>query len=708
MTITTNPGRNEQKQRIVILGAGTAGLAAAYGLSATAELRNRYAVTVYQAGWRVGGKMASGRVGPENRISMNGTHYLFGCYNNAFHMAKDAFETLNAEGEHGFGTFEEAFIPTSTLAFKHCFGDEWHDWIVEMPTNDEQPGTPGRLPEPAVLLDMMVQTIAPTIVSDLERLSAKFPRISAALEPLERVAADLLNVTVTGVAEAIGALAKRIFEDPGLADRAIELLVNLLKSLRRAYFDAVASELEKDVDVYRRWVMADVSLSMLIGLVQDRGLEPGGLLRIDELDFRDWLRSHGASRLALESPIVQGWYDTCAAYEDGERSRPNVGAGATVNSLIMACWTYKGAFAYQAAREVGDSWVAPVFALLRRRGVDFRLFHRVWDVKVDGERVLEVSVESQAVLKKECAGVYEPFITVRNRKVWPDRPLYDQLENPGAIENVDLEDFYAPRCGEVSALTYGKDFDTVVYAMPVETIRAYGKSILETQRSWRDMIAHVRGTDTQTMWAYFRPDLKGIGWNGKPPILTSYLAPFSTWEDVTFLREWETWPEGHVPGTICSLMGPLPGPTVSPPPEDPADYPQRQCDAVQESCWRFFTDQIYPIWPGVTRDKHCACVEWEALIDRCNGVGDERFKAQVWKANYGPNQRYTLSLAGSVRYRLRVDEAGYENLYLAGDWVRNGSDIGTVEGAVVSGLQAAVAISGTGEVSIAGLPDSGL
>jgi len=155
-------------------------------------------------------------------------------------------------------------------------------------------------------------------------------------------------------------------------------------------------------------------------------------------------------------------------------------------------------------------------------------------------------------------------------------------------------------------------------------------------------------------------------------------------------------------------MGPLAGPTTSPPYDDPGDYPQRQCDAARESCWHFFNDQIYPIWPGVTRDGHSACINWNDLVDICGGVGEERFKAQVWKANYGPNQRYTLSLAGSVRYRLRADESGYENLYLAGDWVRNGSDVGTVEGAVVSGLQAAAAISGVGNVSIAGLPNSGL
>ena len=42
-------------KKICILGAGPAGLAAAYGLSATEALRSEYEVTVYQVGWRAGG-----------------------------------------------------------------------------------------------------------------------------------------------------------------------------------------------------------------------------------------------------------------------------------------------------------------------------------------------------------------------------------------------------------------------------------------------------------------------------------------------------------------------------------------------------------------------------------------------------------------------------------------------------------------------------
>jgi uncharacterized protein with NAD-binding domain and iron-sulfur cluster len=49
---------------------------------------------------------------------------------------------------------------------------------------------------------------------------------------------------------------------------------------------------------------------------------------------------------------------------------------------------------------------------------------------------------------------------------------------------------------------------------------------------------------------------------------------------------------------------------------------------------------------------------------------------------------------GSVGYRLAADESGFDNLVLAGDWTRNGTDGGSVEAAVTAGMQAARAISG--------------
>ncbi len=52
---------NGDKQTVVILGGGCGAVTAAFELTATQELRDRFEVELYTLGWRLGGKGASGR-----------------------------------------------------------------------------------------------------------------------------------------------------------------------------------------------------------------------------------------------------------------------------------------------------------------------------------------------------------------------------------------------------------------------------------------------------------------------------------------------------------------------------------------------------------------------------------------------------------------------------------------------------------------------
>ena len=45
---------------------------------------------------------------------------------------------------------------------------------------------------------------------------------------------------------------------------------------------------------------------------------------------------------------------------------------------------------------------------------------------------------------------------------------------------------------------------------------------------------------------------------------------------------------------------------------------------------------------------------------------------QFVRANVDPSDRYVLCAPGSDRFRLRADESGFDNLFLAGDWTDNG------------------------------------
>src|SRR5215468_4449692 len=80
--------------RVAIVGGGCAALAAAFELSRP-ELGGRYAITVYQQGWRLGGKGASGR-GPAGRVEEHGLHVWMGWYENAFRLLRACYGELAA------------------------------------------------------------------------------------------------------------------------------------------------------------------------------------------------------------------------------------------------------------------------------------------------------------------------------------------------------------------------------------------------------------------------------------------------------------------------------------------------------------------------------------------------------------------------------------------------------------------------------------
>ncbi|MBA4162760.1 MAG: hypothetical protein C0515_11915 [Novosphingobium sp.] len=76
------------RTRVAILGGGLSGLVTAFNLSAP-EQNQQYDITIYQLGWRLGGKCATGR-NPDHhqRIQEHGLHVFMGQYDNAFAMVQ--------------------------------------------------------------------------------------------------------------------------------------------------------------------------------------------------------------------------------------------------------------------------------------------------------------------------------------------------------------------------------------------------------------------------------------------------------------------------------------------------------------------------------------------------------------------------------------------------------------------------------------------
>src|SRR5262249_58782002 len=84
-----------RKTRVAIVGGGCAGMATAFELTRP-ELGGQYDVTVYQMGFRLGGKGASGR-GPADRIEEHGLHLWMGFYENAFRLIRECYAELGRD-----------------------------------------------------------------------------------------------------------------------------------------------------------------------------------------------------------------------------------------------------------------------------------------------------------------------------------------------------------------------------------------------------------------------------------------------------------------------------------------------------------------------------------------------------------------------------------------------------------------------------------
>src|SRR5215203_2921659 len=80
----TSVGDVTAKKKIAVLGGGLGSLSTVYGLTSDPAWRDHYDITIYQMGWRLGGKGASGRNRAQNmRIEEHGLHIWMGFYQNA-------------------------------------------------------------------------------------------------------------------------------------------------------------------------------------------------------------------------------------------------------------------------------------------------------------------------------------------------------------------------------------------------------------------------------------------------------------------------------------------------------------------------------------------------------------------------------------------------------------------------------------------------
>jgi uncharacterized protein with NAD-binding domain and iron-sulfur cluster len=657
-----------------------AGLSAAWRLSEPGW-RNRFdSITVYQRGWRLGGKAASSR-GQNGRIEEHGLHVWLGSYENAFFLLRQCYAELDratTNPQAPIRSWEQALIPSDNLALADRTQDDWSVWLGRFAHNDELPGEPDATVPDLTVVGFLRRALQ--LILDFADSLGETPPTALVLSTSPEPPADvrLIELVRRGVTAALAALT----EPSQRAESG--LLTPVLNAIRIGLDD------DQRPDRKRAWLLLSLVTATVRGLISDNLVtNPLGFRAINDEDFSDWILRHGAHPDVLEFPLVHGLYDMVFGYRDGERSRPAFAAGLAVMWTGNMLFGYKGALFWKMTAGMGDVVIAPLYQILRRRGVRFEFFHRLDALHLDPtHRTIEAITMGRQLRLADGVDQYAPLVEVRGLPVFPNSPVATQIDPHTDIGCLESH-FGKQDDVETRVLRGGVDFDHVVLAVSLGMVPIVAGELIADRPDWREMTAHVRTVATQAFQIWLRPDEASLGCNTPGATVSAYVPPFDTWASMPQTLWAEDWPHAEQPGSVAYFCGSLdaPWPTT----DDASHYVNRFTEQVRGAAVKFLDHHVGLYFPKAVTEQGFA---WDLLSGVNGRRGREALATQYVSVNIDPSDRYVQSLPGSDRYRLRPDESGYDNLVLAGDWTDCGLNAGCIEAAVMSGLQAANALLG--------------
>ena len=688
-------------RKVAVLGGGMAGLTAAWRLSEHAA--DELEITVYQRGWQLGGKGASGR-GVHGRIEEHGLHVWLGYYENAFRLIREVYGELDRSRTAPacpIRDWRDAFTPAGRVGIEDRGGGQWQHWVAEFSPQPGEPGdaTPGqRVGGTASVAEFVQRGLRlladfSTSLGTGRRTPATAPAgtgrppvvvLSGSPDPPQVSPAPAPD----DEDEDVGTLAA-LMEQARLAAvvAAVETIRRLGGMVPAQTTNAVLGQLHRlrtDLDrvvsngnasLRRMAELADLVVSCLVGVVADGLLtDPDGFGAIDDEDFRDWLRRHGARPQTRDSALVRGMYDLVFAYADGDRSRPRFAAGLGLFLAGKFFFDYRGSLFWQMRAGMGDVVFAPLYQALRARGVRFAFFHRLDGVHLTNDRrsVTALSLTREARLRVDEED-FTPLQEVKGLPCFRSRPDPDQVDAAGeAVEPVRL--------------VAGHDFDVAVLAVSIGALSQVCAELVADSQAWRDTVRHVATVPTQSLQVWLHASESELGWHHPGATVSGYAEPFDTYASMSHLLAAEDWPGDEPPRALAYFCGSLRA--------DGWHGDLGQARRVVEQNARVLLEAgAGHFWPGAVDG---GAFRWDLLVGADGGRGAEPagLEAQYWRANVDPSDRYVQSLPGTQRYRLRADQSGYDNLVLAGDWTNCGLNAGCIEAAVLSGSQAANTVLG--------------
>ena len=640
---------NRRGGRVAILGGGMAGLATAWRLSEPGWQDDLESITVYQRGWRLGGKGASSR-GANGRIEEHGLHLWLGYYENSFRLLRECYAELDrpaTDPDAPIRTWRDAMIPSGTVGLEDRRADGWHHWMGQFTTNDLLPGEPEGTAYEYTLTDVLRRALE-LVVDFLESLpdsDAPTGDLVVSLSPQApsggaAVAAGLRHATLAAVLEATAQVRR------GLDRSGVASSVAALDRALAAANEALRDMAEDDPDLRRTWHLVAVLMSAARGMLADGIFSGRSIRELNDEDFLDWIGRHGAPADVEDFAFLRGLYDLAFADGGPQRSTGGVSAGIAIFLTSKMFVEYRGAIFWKMAAGMGDIVFAPLYQALRQRGVEFEFFHRVdsLHLSADGLAIDAVTVGRQARLVPGLPR-YEPLVRVGGLPCFPAAPLVDQLDADPRIAAQPLESHFCRwPDAERRVLRRGEDFDRVVLAVSLGMTPYVCRELIADRREWRAMVDHMKTTATQAVQLWLREDERALGWTEAGTTVSAYEHPLNTWASMPQLIDKEQWPEGDRPGSIAYFCGAFDAPW---PPEHGEDrYVAENRERVRANAVDLVERTLGHLLPGASRRGRVSLGPAVRSQRRC-GAGRDRHPAL-------PRQRRSVRPVCPVRARNRL------------------------------------------------------
>ena len=279
-------------------------------------------------------------------------------------------------------------------------------------------------------------------------------------------------------------------------------------------------------------------------LTDPRGFDAHRRLRLSRVAAPE----RRVARTALDSGYLRGLYDLGFAYEDGDPARPRVARRRRrCAGFVRAFFTYRGAFFWKMQGGMGDVVFAPLYEVLRRRGVRFALLpstdRRCGVARGEAPHVAALDFDVQA---KPMEASMQPLVDVRGMPllaVGAARGPARGWRAHHAREGWDFESHWDRRRAGTATLRVERDFDFVVLGVGLGAIPHVCADILERDARWRAMVdARADRRDASLPGLARRRHRRRSGGRTDRSTLSGFVEPFDTWADMHHLVRHEAWP----------------------------------------------------------------------------------------------------------------------------------------------------------------------